>query len=660
MQTANDLCARLRGIDRRGYPAYKGLRGRYAFDGFELSIDHVQGDPFAAPSGLSVRVAADRAAFPSDLHDEPHRRIAFEDHLVRRFSRELARFSCKVGGSGKSGLLATSRPGPEVLARSACEAGAFGIVVRFEAGFPAHGRTVDASALEKMLFDFVPRCVRAALHYGSYNEEARAAVRAATELADDQRAARKELERRDLVAFVADGAVLPRESGVSSRPMRGARPFSSPESLRVTLDLPHRGPTTGMAVRRGVTLIVGGGYHGKSTLLKALQEGVYNHVLGDGRELVVTDDTAVKLRAEDGRSVRDVDISLFINDLPDGRDTRRFSTTDASGSTSQAAGAVEAVEAGCRAFLVDEDTSATNFMVRDELMEAVVRRQDEPITPFVERVRDLYETAGVSTVLVAGSSGAFFFTADTVVQMERYEAHDITERVRAACSEWASPLAFGTPPFKLPEARRTIGEVVPMRGGAMSAEHSEAGSGGGRDAEGDSARSGGGQGAERGEAGSDRGMSAERGPGGRDGGARGAGGRRGAHDGRRGAQGGGRGARGRGMRGGAERHGRDDRVKVKLLGRDGMRVGDGSADLRLVEQLVDAEQTAALAQMVRLAQERGLLAGGLSPQEAVARLFDTVCSEGWAALDAHGCPTCGLAMPRPQELFAAFNRWRQG
>lgn len=660
MQTANDLRARLRGIDRRGYPAYKGLRGRYAFDGFELSIDHVQGDPFAAPSGLSVRVAADRAAFPSDLHDEPHRRIAFEDHLVRRFSRELARFSCKVGGSGKSGLLATSRPGPEVLARSACEAGASGIVVRFEAGFPAHGRTVDASALEKMLFDFVPRCVRAALHYGSYNEEARAAVRAATELADDQRAARKELERRDLVAFVADGAVLPRESGVSSRPMRGARPFSSPESLRVTLDLPHRGPTTGMAVRRGVMLIVGGGYHGKSTLLKALQEGVYNHVLGDGRELVVTDDTAVKLRAEDGRSVRDVDISLFINDLPDGRDTRRFSTADASGSTSQAAGAVEAVEAGCRAFLVDEDTSATNFMVRDELMEAVVRRQDEPITPFVERVRDLYETAGVSTVLVAGSSGAFFFTADTVVQMERYEAHDITERVRAACSEWASPLAFGTPPFKLPEARRTIGEVVPMRGGAMSDERGAAGNGDGqgaergwggngdgRDAEGDSARSGSGKGAERG-------------PGGRDGGVRGAGGRRGAQGGGRGAYDGGRGARGRGMRGGAERPGRDDRVKVKLLGRDGMRVGDGSADLRLVEQLVDAEQTAALAQMVRLAQERGLLAGGLSPQEAVARLFDTVRSEGWAALDAHGCPTCGLAMPRPQELFAAFNRWRQG
>ena len=221
----------------------------------------------------------------------------------------------------------------------------------------------------------------------------------------------------------------------------------------------------------------------------------------------------------------------------------------------------------------------------------------------------------MSTVLVAGSSGAFFFTADTVVQMERYEAHDITERVRAACSEWASPLGSGTPPFKLPEARRTIGKVVPMRGGTMSDERGAVGSGGG-------------QGADRSEVGSDRGMSAERGPGGRDGGARGAGGRRGAHDGRRGAQGGGRGARGRGMRGGAERHGRDDRVKVKLLGRDGMRVGDGSADLRLVEQLVDAEQTAALAQMVRLAQEKGLLAGSLSPQEAVARLFDMVRQRG--------------------------------
>ena len=239
----------------------------------------------------------------------------------------------------------------------------------------------------------------------------------------------------DLWLFVADGSVLPRESGVSAPPMRGAEPFVSPESLSVELDLPHRGRVRGLGLRRGVTLIVGGGYHGKSTLLKALQEGVYNHVAGDGRELVITDATAMKLRAEDGRVVQGVDISPFISNLPNGRDTRVFSTEDASGSTSQAASTIEALEAGVRALLIDEDTSATNFMVRDALMEAVVAADHEPITPFVERVRALWEEQGVSSVIVVGSSGAFFPVADCVVQMDRYRAFDITERVREVCRE---------------------------------------------------------------------------------------------------------------------------------------------------------------------------------------------------------------------------------
>ncbi|WP_270575575.1 ABC-ATPase domain-containing protein, partial [Candidatus Collinsella stercoripullorum] len=272
----------------------------------------------------------------------------------------------------------------------------------------------------------------------------------AADLADDRRFVREELARRGLVAFVADGSVLPRESGVSARPMEGARPFTSPESMRVVLDLPHRGPTPGMGVRRGITLIVGGGYHGKSTLLRALQEGVYDHVAGDGRELVVTDAAAVKLRAEDGRPVRETDISLFIGELPDGRDTARFTTADASGSTSQAAAVVEALDAGSRVLLVDEDTSATNFMVRDALMEAVVSGGDEPITPFVERVRDLWERAGVSCVIVAGSSGAFFSVADTVVQMDRYEARDITDRVRAVCRDLGAPETPRAPRFSEP------------------------------------------------------------------------------------------------------------------------------------------------------------------------------------------------------------------
>ncbi len=447
MRSDRDLQRELERIDRRGYPAYKDLRGQYDFGDFVLSIDHVQGDPFASPSSMSARVPNEVLHIPAGLWDEVHRRVALEDVLLRRFSRALDACSMRAGGSGKSGVLATTRPGQEVMARSACEVRGGAVMLRFEAGLPAHGRTVDGRAAAKMLLDFVPECVERTLFVDDgLLDRAWAAV----ELADDQRAAREQMEASDLVAFVANGSILPRESGVSQKPLKSALAFEAPAEQRVVLDLPHRGKVAGMGIKRGVTLIVGGGYHGKSTLLRALQDGVYNHVAGDGRELVLTDSTAVKLRAEDGRAVSGVDISLFIRDLPDGRDTSRFSTVDASGSTSQAAATVEAWEAGARALLIDEDTSATNFMVRDALMEAVVAREFEPITPFVERVRDLWERAGVSSIIVAGSSGAYFSVADAVLQMDRYRVHDITAHARAICMELEAPATPRAAGFTLP------------------------------------------------------------------------------------------------------------------------------------------------------------------------------------------------------------------
>ena len=241
MKTDRDLARQLASIERRGYPAYKSLRGSYDMGGFTLSIDHVQGDPFAAPSQLSVVVPARTAGFSRSLFDAPHRKVALEDVLIRRFAQAASRVSFKVGGSGKSGLLATSRPGPEVLARSACEVSRDGsITLRFEVGLPAHGRTVDARACERMLLDLVPRCVDEAL---MCDDRALAVAQRAVDLADDQQAVRDELGRRGLVAFVADGSVLPRATGVSAKPLKGARPFASPASMRVTIDLPHRGPT---------------------------------------------------------------------------------------------------------------------------------------------------------------------------------------------------------------------------------------------------------------------------------------------------------------------------------------------------------------------------------------------------------------------------------
>ena len=481
MQTAAELRSLLNRIDRRGYPAYKDTRGTYRFPNYILSIDHVQGDPFAAPSRLSILVKGRAAGFPPELYDRPHRRIALQDQLTRRFGAAAERFSFQAKGSGQSGLIAVSHCSQEVLERTACrlDPKSGDVLMRFEVGFPANGRTVNAGELGKILFDFLPKCAEQALFYQNIDRER---LRAAVDLAEDQHCVREQLPGLGLCAFVANGSVLPRASGVSSKPMGDGVKFMSPKELEVTLDLPRGRRITGMGIRRGVTLIVGGGYHGKSTLLGALELGVYDHIAGDGREYVITDPTAVKIRAEDGRSIRKTDISLFISGLPNGKDTAAFETEDASGSTSQAANVIESIEAGTSLLLIDEDTSATNFMVRDELMQRVIRRDMEPITPFIERVRELYESYGVSTVLVAGSSGAYFHVADTVIQMDRYVPRDITALAKAEAGNFpirvdppkpAAPLCFDRRPQPSPSfsgGDRTKIKTLPREGVMVNKE----------------------------------------------------------------------------------------------------------------------------------------------------------------------------------------------
>lgn len=427
MKSSVELERLLMSINRKSYPAYKDLRGSYQFQGFQLNIDHVQGDPFAAPSKLSIQVKKAQAGFPEDMYKTDYRRIALQDYLTRIFAKAVGSYTFQAKGSGKSGLIGISRCGQEVMERTAFEIEGGNLLVRFEVGFPANGRTINAFELKKILFEYLPEAVKKSLYYKNLRADE---VRKVIELAEDQHVIREELERRNLVAFVANGAVLPRESGVSQRPMKNAVQFQSPVSMEVELDLPYRGKIKGMGIPAGITLIVGGGYHGKSTLLKALEQGIYNHIAGDGREYVITADTAVKIRAEDGRAVSHVNISPFINDLPNKKDTMDFSTEDASGSTSQAANVVEAIQSGAQTLLIDEDTCATNFMVRDSLMQAVVSGDKEPITPFTLQARELFETHGVSVILVAGSSGSYFYIADKILQMDNYRTFDITQKVQ--------------------------------------------------------------------------------------------------------------------------------------------------------------------------------------------------------------------------------------
>lgn len=557
-------------IHRKSYPAYKSLRGTYDFKTYMLSIDHVQGDPFASPSNLSVRIPLTRAAFPSAYYHCHENKVALQDYLTRKFYSQIEKYNFKAKGSGKSGLISTSRCGQEILERTACEIATNEIIARFEVGFPANGRTINAPELEKILFDFLPKCVESVFYYKNLPAKE---VEAVIHLAEDQSYIREEIKRLHLVSFVANGAILPRESGVSNRPLKSAIPFCSPDTLSVELQLPHKGKISGMGIKKGITLIVGGGYHGKSTLLNALESGIYNHISGDGREYVITDDTALKLRAEDGRCIKNVDISLFINDLPNKKDTRSFSTENASGSTSQAANLMEGIEAGSKTFLIDEDTTATNFMVRDTLMQQIITREKEPITPFLERVRDIYEKAGISTILVAGSSGAYFYAADTILQMDSYHTLDITKKVKETCKDLEIP-SLTAPGFRIPNFKRPVLSQIYRNNPGTSHKR---------------------------------------------------------------------------------QHG-NDRIKTKVLGKDAFMIDRQTVDLRYVEQLADSEQTAYLAQLLKYVKEKGF--GEMPMTDAVQLLETQIKNKGLSFVLNPSCIPCGFALPRVQEIYACFNRYR--
>jgi predicted ABC-class ATPase len=405
------------------------------------------------------------AGFPPNTRTGRSRPVALRDFLTGIFSGECQAFSDRSRGSGKSGLIAMDRPGQEILERSSIIVTDEFVEARFVVGLPARGRRVLGRQAAIMLCGEIPKIVDAALKYANLNKKRLIAHLNAAEDADTLRA---QLSDLGLVAFVADGSILPRRSGVDDRPLRGDQvvPFRSPASLQIEVSLPHTGRISGMGIPTGVTLIVGGGYHGKSTLLSALERGVYNHIPGDGRELVVTDPTAVKIRAEDGRRVEKVDIRPFVNNLPDHSNAAAFQTDNASGSTSQAANIIEALEVNTKVLLLDEDTCATNLMIRDARMQALVEKSGEPITPFIDRVRQLADERGVSSILVLGGSGDYFDVADTIIRMDIYVPYDVTAEAKAIADQHPTGRHIEiTGPWPSPTPRIPVAESLNPRKG---------------------------------------------------------------------------------------------------------------------------------------------------------------------------------------------------
>jgi predicted ABC-class ATPase len=439
MNPSDDLFRKLRTIDQKDYGAYQTLLGEYEFPGFNLLIRQIPKDPYAPPhTGLfCVRVERRR---PDVINAHPDSRaglIAFRDFLTRRFYRAAGTICQEPRGTGYSGIITISNPGQCMLERNAVIVDDRVIEVRCFIGLPAKGRTIDTPLAIKMLQEELPEIIQKSLFRINFkNKELDRYI----ETAEDAEYLRNMLGGKNLVAFIEEGAILPRISGSDDEPLprKNAVAFQVPENFRLEVDLPHAGRITGMGIPKGITLIVGGGYHGKSTLLKALEAGVYNHIPGDGREKVVSLAGTVKIRAYSGRYITGVDISPFIRNLPFEKDTLRFSTENASGSTSQAAAIIEALEIGAEVLLMDEDTCATNFMVRDAKMQQLVAKADEPITTFIDRVRALYTERDISTILVLGGAGDYFSVADQIIQMKQYVPQDVTRKAREILHKYLS------------------------------------------------------------------------------------------------------------------------------------------------------------------------------------------------------------------------------
>jgi len=409
MKNYRELEKMLISLERKSYSAYKSLKGEYKYDNYILSIDHVQSDPYAPPSKMRIVMPRKVSGIPEELTDTKDKEIAVSDFLTRNFYKEVRKREKGSTGTGGSGRISIDRCGQEILERTSVLIKKDKIEVRFELGLPAAGRRIMGKAAKNILMEVLPEIAEKAIVYKNIDK---ILLKEQVILMLDQQHIRKVLKEKGLVAFVGNDSILPRESGVSDKPMKSGVRFKSPKEYEITLSLPSGKKVTGMGISKGITLIVGGGYHGKSTLLKALERGVYNHIAGDGREMIISEADAVKIRSEDGRNVERVNISGFINNLPGKKDTLAFSTENASGSTSQAANVSEAIEYGTSLLLIDEDTSATNFM------------------PFIDRVKELYDNFGISTILIVGGSGDYFDVADRVIMMDEYIPLDVTEKAK--------------------------------------------------------------------------------------------------------------------------------------------------------------------------------------------------------------------------------------
>lgn len=425
------LYQKIRSLDGKPYGTYKNLATReWDFGDFVLEFIHVQGDPYAPASRVLLRAKLATLGYAPEWGSDFEHRLALSDFLYRRLGRMV-----QERYPGKDAAVVFDTAGPEMLVRNSLWIDNGEIRACLQVRLPGEGRKIQAEPAAEILTMVIPDLVAAGLYYTQGDEPA---MQRHYRVLAERREILAQLDGRGLCAFVPDGAVLPRASGLSELPLEGAVPFAAPAELAVTLNACGR-EIRGMGIPKGITVITGGAFHGKSTLLQAFVRAVYPHVPGDGREGIVVDDTALRVGVEDGRSVRGTDLSMFVRDLPGGISTKDFSTLSASGSTSEAANLLEAMEAGARTFLIDEDSSAVNFLIRDVRVRKLLGDEREPLIPLTDRIRSL-ASAGMNFILVAGACGDYLDLADNIIVMANYKA----ECAKSTVSSWKAEGLIGS------------------------------------------------------------------------------------------------------------------------------------------------------------------------------------------------------------------------
>ena len=428
-------------LENAPYHKIQSLRGRFQFPHYTFQFLRIQGSPGANPASIAnLSIPIKASGLPEQSLATSFAQLALADFLIRRFNQGIVKFVQQNRGKDGSGSFHTIELSQKMLQRDCVLFSKNSIELRFIFSLPANGsggRQFDAKQTWLMFEQELSPLVDFTFFYHGYSEASQNLLNKFLAVQKNRQAIKHYMKKNGLCVFISNGALLPRLSGIDDKPDLAEKieKFQSPKTLLVEIPLHENSTIKGMGIKQGITCITGGGYHGKSTLLQAILAGVYAHIPGDGREYIVTRDDAVFTRAEEGRSIRQVNISPFIRQLPNGKKTENFSTDNASGSTSQAASIVEAIELQSHLLLFDEDSCATNFLYRDELIKKILDKKNEPIKPLYTCIRSLWKQHKISMIFVVGGLGSFLQKADTCLLMDNYQCKDITGKARKSLGE---------------------------------------------------------------------------------------------------------------------------------------------------------------------------------------------------------------------------------